>query len=87
MVDLFHTSCFSVRSKADTSLSPLQIRPLLTALMTMVHRFAGTSSDQGAEDDLRFAIRDSASEDRFWAENRVVEFCAMTNAKLPPSLS
>ena len=50
-------------------------------------RFAGTSSDQSAEDDLRFAIRDSGSEDRFWAENRVVEFCAMANAELPPSLS
>ena len=38
-------------------------------------RFAGTSSDQSAEDDLRFAIRASGSEDRFWAETRVVEFC------------
>ena len=46
---------------------------------------AETPSHQSAGDDLRSAIRDSGSEDRFWAENRVVEFCAMANAALPQS--
>jgi predicted alpha/beta-fold hydrolase len=32
-------------------------------------------------DDSRFTIHDSR-EDRFWAENRVVEFCSMANAAL-----